>query len=343
MKYRPIKKVYLDTERMNQLLKMVGDVPESVRWEKHQKDTFVSSQIYVWEEAGCVNVVGRFLLETKIRHYKHMLDDRKVDENLSEPVDIIRAFKSKYLKKMDNLVERNEDWKQYSVAAIQYHDKKHEGQLLPDCYCYDLNSAYAVFALESMPDTTRPLGYGMVEEGQIGFRDTGRTILHIDKYTGKQEVRCAMTVCEPGEYAKFRFPLIDSPFAKYFENQWKKKSKPKNDTMKRNAKNSIVIAVGAMQNINPFYRITIVDRANKFIKKWSDENTVFCNTDSIVSLVKRDDLTIGDGLGEFKVEAHGDFTYMGANYEWSTGKSAHRGKTDIIQRFDRENWRIENI
>lgn len=340
MQFRPIKKQYLDTDTTNQLLAMLKQVPKSIHWEKPDKDTFISTQIYIWEEAGCFNVLGRYLLRAKITLYKHPLDDRKVDGNISEPKDIIRAFKAHYGDVTHDIVKEDKKYRTLSISPLQFQDKRYQNQVLKDCYCYDLNSAYAAFAIQPLPDTTRPLGAGIVQSGQIGFRDTGNVILHTDKYTGKQEVRSNMTTCQPGEYATFRFPLIESPFKKYFLNQFDKKNNPKNDTMKKNAKNSIIITVGNFQNINPFLRITIVDRANKFIKQWSDSNTIFCNTDSIVSLVRRDDLDVGDQLGQFKIEHHGDFKYIGSNYTWSDGHNAHRGKTIVTQKFDRDNWRI---
>lgn len=49
---------------------------------------------------------------------------------------------------------------------------------------------------------------------------------------------------------------------------------------------------------------------NKFIKNLMDENTLFSNTDSIVSLVPRPDLKISDNIGDFKIEHKGDFIYL---------------------------------
>lgn len=43
-----------------------------------------------------------------------------------------------------------------------------------------------------------------------------------------------------------------------------------------------------------------------------DENTLFSNTDSIVSLVPRPDLKISDNIGDFKIEHQGDFIYLDA-------------------------------
>ena len=43
-----------------------------------------------------------------------------------------------------------------------------------------------------------------------------------------------------------------------------------------------------------------------------DENTLFSNTDSIVSLVPRSDLKISDNIGDFKIEHQGDFIYLDA-------------------------------
>ena len=96
-------------------------------------------------------------------------------------------------------------------------------------------------------------------------------------------------------------------------------------------KNTVVFMIGQIQNKNPFVRASIVENANKLILNAKDNNTIYINTDSIVSLVPRDDLEIDNcKVGAFKIE-HEDkpFWYKDFNYIWhdtENKKESIRGK-----------------
>ena len=89
--------------------------------------------------------------------------------------------------------------------------------------------------------------------------------------------------------------------------------------------------IGQIQNKNPFVRASIVEKANKLILNAKDNNTIYINTDSIVSLVPRYDLEVDDyKVGAFKLE-HEDkpFWYKDFNYIWydtEKNKESIRGK-----------------
>ena len=83
--------------------------------------------------------------------------------------------------------------------------------------------------------------------------------------------------------------------------------------------------MGNLQNHNPFYRATVVSRANNLIKSLIDENTIYSNTDSIVSLVERHDLPLSKDIGGWKVENKGEFAFIGFNYQWNKEKPHYRG------------------
>ena len=57
-----------------------------------------------------------------------------------------------------------------------------------------------------------------------------------------------------------------------------------------------------MKYHNVFIRIAILEYARLYISSLKDENTIMQTVDSIVSLKPRNDLNLGDGLGQFKVE-----------------------------------------
>ena len=62
----------------------------------------------------------------------------------------------------------------------------------------------------------------------------------------------------------------------------------------------------------------VLYHAKMYIQRFIDEDTVYCNVDSIVSLKKRSDLPISDNIGDFKFEHDGDdFKFKQvAIYQW---------------------------
>lgn len=57
-----------------------------------------------------------------------------------------------------------------------------------------------------------------------------------------------------------------------------------------------------------------------------DENTIYVNTDCIVSVKERDDLEIGEEVGQFKLERDGeDFACNGDVHQWNLEKPAYPG------------------
>ena len=76
---------------------------------------------------------------------------------------------------------------------------------------------------------------------------------------------------------------------------------------------------------------------NKFIKNLMYENTLFSNTDSIVSLVPRPDLKISDNIGDFKIEHKGDFIYLDAyHYQWNN-EEVNGTNNSLQERWEKAN------
>lgn len=201
----------------------------------------------------------------------------------------------------------------FSASPLLYCNPKYNGTE-QEAWGYDMNSAYAYAMLGEMPDTR---GYedihapsynpGIVEKGQIGFDSVGELV-------------------PGGSWATFRFPAMESPFKDFANKYYKIKSNPTTTPQeKEKAKDVLNHSVGYFQRINPFIRAAIVSRANSIIMSLMDEDTLYCNTDSIVSKRKRDDLKLGNGLGEWKLEHQGTFRYRDMNYQWNNEPPAYRG------------------
>lgn len=201
-----------------------------------------------------------------------------------------------------------------SASPLIYTNSKFDGTR-QYAYCYDLNSAYSYAMLNDMPDTSVPWRLGNIKEGfEIGFEErlnekTGLTML-VPKYKG---------------FSMYIFPLMKSPFTKFVETWYaKKKNSPKGSKERDKAKGVLNYSVGYLQRINPFLRSTIIGNCNSLIESLIDEDTLFCNTDSITSL-RPLDLPIGEEIGQWKLEHEGYVAYKGNNYQWYNGDLCFRG------------------
>ena len=201
-----------------------------------------------------------------------------------------------------------------SASPLLWHNPKYENMWL-EAYGYDLNSAYSSAMLEPIPDTSKPMKSGIIKEGEIGFeeipnpKNQSNTML-VPKFSG---------------FSLYIFPLMESPFKRFVENWYNKKANSLPGSKEKNkAKGVLNYSVGQLQNVNPFIRATIIGRCNKLIESLIDEDTLFCNTDSIVSR-KPLNVKIGNGVGEWKIEHTGKVAYTGANYQWDDGELSFRG------------------
>lgn len=208
-----------------------------------------------------------------------------------------------------------------NIGAIHYVNRKYEGKLLHNCICYDRNKAY----LATCRHLLLPLEYlgnlyRCPKKGEIGFNTTGIPIY------GPSDTRCKY-IFESGY-----LPSLD----KWVDNRIEALDNATTKEEKRTIKDGINIAIGNLGNkdterkcINRAIRNTIVYTMNKFIDDLIDDNTLYSNTDSIVSLTSRPDLKISDKVGDFKIEHKGDFTYVGTNYQWNEGEVS--GKNSNLQ------------
>lgn len=174
------------------------------------------------------------------------------------------------------------------------------------CRSYDINSAFPFAMLKPMPDTTKkPRRNDYLKAGEIGFLKSGSC------------------TTKPGYYANYIFPLIDSPFKEFVYKYYKNKKEAITKEEKAKAKAFLNIATGLFAKkggkcSNIYIRNAIIYYSNQYIKKYIDENTVYCNIDCIVSLTPRPDLPIGPEIGQFKCEHECQgFKYIkNCEYQW---------------------------
>ena len=173
---------------------------------------------------------------------------------------------------------------------------------------YDINSSYSYAMLNDMPDTSVPFRTGTVKTGEIGFKEDGEGNF--------------VPVFE-GHFSLWIFPIIKSPFERFVNTWYARKVNSTTQEERLKAKGILNYCIGYLQKTNPFLRATIIYYANKKIEDLIDENTLYCNTDAIVSL-KPLNLDIGPKIGQFKIEHKGKFAYNGYNYQWDYDIPSYR-------------------
>lgn len=169
------------------------------------------------------------------------------------------------------------------------------------CYSYDINSAYSYAMTKPMPDTKQPARFNdFIKEGEIGFYRTGGVSLEV------------------GEFAEYIFPLIESPYTNYVNCYYNKKKAAKSPAERQTWKYFLNVMSGMIARHNIFHRLAILYYARTYIESFQDDETMYCNTDSIISKKRRPDLPFGIELGQFKEEhANELFKYKQPGiYQW---------------------------
>lgn len=265
-------------------------------------------------------------IEDKLRYFElsykyageactYIFDKANGDTDDHQQINGLQAYSvlCRYAK-VNKVISDKED-APFSAKGILWKNKKYEGKRV-DAICYDINSAYSYAMIQPMPDTSIPPKQKYIEDGEIGFYPSG------DRQTSG--------------YSMYVFKLIESPFKRFVEVYYKKKISAKTKAEKRRAKEYLNFSVGFLQHRDPYTRAQIVGLANDRILSLIDENTLYCNTDSIVCLKERDDLELGNEIGQWKIEHRDKFAFVGFNYQWGLDIPSVRGKskTDFYKGWD---------
>lgn len=204
-----------------------------------------------------------------------------------------------------------------SSSPIVWTNKAFEGQRV-DAVCYDVNGAYGWALEQPIPDTSKPPRRdGFVGDGELGFLVDGE----VPSLSWGKRLRLVL----PGGWANFVFPAMESPYKKFVDKWFGLKYEGKTKDVRLKAKNVINESIGYLQLINPFIRACVVERCNKRMKSLLNEDSIYCNTDSICSSVKRGDIVVSNKLGDFKIEHRGQVATRGDCYQWGLSVPTYRG------------------
>lgn len=234
--------------------------------------------------------------------------------------NMLKAAKSKGQE-----IPKIKNAKKYGVRGKQiWIDNRYYNQRVK-CWAYDINSAYPYALLQDLPDTTKDLGPGIVQEGEFG--------IHYDKGV--------MEESKVGELAINRFKMVESYLADWAKKQSKKKQEARkkgDDEAAEKYKASMNVAIGCLRNRDPFLYQFILWRVKDNIYKYIDEDTIRVDTDCIFSKKPRTDIPLGERLGEFKEcpQNGTEILLKGASYEWGDKKSLRGVPTELQDTYDLE-------
>ena len=221
-----------------------------------------------------------------------------------------------------------------SATPFKYYNKKYYNKEVK-AYEYDLSSAYLqVLAKLRLPKLSTMKCNTVIGKNQVGFFQVNAT------RTGN---KLAFSYKE-GTYAQWVFDLTDDmPYKDWATKTLSKLSTMASGTEKDKIKNVPRYAVGQMQHHNPFIRCMVVDTCTKLIKSLMNEDTIYSNTDSIISLTRREDI---ENYTEYKF--HTDSKHYNARfymiqdgdsiiYQWNKEIPKASGlKKRYIERYNRE-------
>ena len=312
MKFRAVKVVHLNS--VEELQKVLDEVKESctiVVWRKKNPNEEFGLKCFIQESMTKYKITYR--LGLKLKQYVFDRDGEYLIKrapltcvSMMSKVYKIPRLKSSVLKK-----DKETDTYPVSAIPILYKNERYDGRPVI-AYEYDLVEAYAQMLKLPLPNTDICRKYDTVKEGEIGFISAGSDL--------------EMTL-KVGDWAEWIFPLMESPYIEWVDKLNERIKKAKSKEEKLELKSVYRFAIGDLQNINPFWRATIVERCNQLVESYKDNWTIYCNTDSIVSAVRRPDIE-NDPQFKWKLKREGEtFKWQKGtkNYQWNLEVPTIRG------------------
>ena len=306
--------------------KVYGHSPEWVKLQRNPKMYYTLDILYtrlILRYAGNGNYYTEYIFQ---------LDGNKHAQTISglRAFNLLQRMSNKGVidltgnpKYYDSFYQR---WKLGNIGGLVYFNDKYMNQRLDNCYEYDMNNAYSWAMEQPMPNTkVLPRMNDIVKDNEIGFRVMQR---------GLSSEMYLYAVFEKGFFAEYIFPAIESPFKKFVDYYYNKRKKATGEEREK-MKQIQNYAIGYVRRKNPFIHSCILSRCRFLIESLTDDNTLYCNTDSIISYGRRIDLDakIGDNIGNFKIKHTGQFAYTGSGYQWNNEQPSVRGKSKAW--FDR--------
>ena len=294
------RKEYVDLQTINKHLKNVYQYYRLCFREKRDDETFK-------DQAFIVDRMKFFELSYNNGGYRctYVFNKANADTEDHRQITGMQAFNVLCRMSKVNKVIKDKMEAPFSAAPLLYYNEQHNGTR-HNAICYDMNSAYSWAMLQDQPDTSKKPKAKYIEEGEIGFDPNGIRMTE--------------------GFSIYVFKLIESPFKRFVKHYYQLKKNAKTPQEKRKAKEYLNFSVGFLQGRDPYTRANILGLCNERIESLIDDNTLYANTDSIVSMVERPELELGDEIGQWKVEHRGRFAYKEYSYQWNDSVPSVRGK-----------------
>lgn len=346
--FRTRRTKYVSVSEMNEILASCANkfcYEGSYQYFKEQRgDQLVATHNAAFVADGKVKFELTTVYQGEVATFITFKDDRSDFDEVSGML-IYRNFKNNYYPELPTAHPNG-----ISATPLLGYNEDFERQRIP-AWGYDLNSAYSAAMMKEWIDTSKNPEMKIIDpETELGFDYNDNGLLVIKRQG----------------FARWVFKKMEVPAGvRRYVIHWfsvKKKAAAAGDIKTKTlAKRNLNYLVGYFQRTNPWLRALIVCSCNEFIENLLDENSLFWNTDSIVSRVRRYDLeeNIGAGLGQWKLEHEGVVAYIGHAYQWNNDQPTYRGVTkawfqdgwDILRdpipsegnafEFNKETFRLE--
>lgn len=323
------KYIHCTLEEINAILKRVKKMCLNIFYREKRADEFFLQNAYIVVKNTQIEV--SFKNGSKAKTYLFSLDGEDIRhyKNGGEAFRIMNQYAK--VQRYDKPEEIG------SARQLLYKNEKFSGKRVK-AYEYDLNSAFNYMLLQPIPNIETIKYNTKVKDGEIGFIEKAdNTGQYLD------------ITFKPGVFCHYVCDLMESPFKRFVEVWYDKKKNAKTKKDKITAKDILVMCIGQCQNKNPFLRACVVGRCNMYIKSLIDENTIYSNTDCIVSTVRRYDLeeNLGTEIGQWKFERNGEMFAWAkekVNYQWNDEIPVFRGiSKGWFKEFNRQNKRKWDI
>lgn len=335
--YRRIKTHVVQTVEMMNFLLQKSDHLQMIYRAIDEHDENVSNKAFL--EEGDVNLCITMIWKGKLERFIFRLDGAPNLTTISGGdayMLIARDFKTRTGYKLPQHFLENCS-RPLLMRRRSTDCQRHQA------YGYDMNNAYAFGLIQTMPDTTKEPRKGFLRENEIGFYESELGIINKDLIISQALVDQIHVTDRPGDYADEIFPAIPSPFIDFVDRWIQRREKAKKDEnpiQRQKAKDVINFSVGCLRNHNTYLHSRVMCYVRDYMLSHIDDNTIYCNTDSLVSTVERKDLPFGEKIGQFKVEHEGLFAYKGFAYQWTIDDIADTRYRGISREWFRDDYDI---
>lgn len=312
--FRKLRKKFVSVKEMNEHLKYVFKY-YNVQYRKKNNNENMGMKAFIEDKNVYFDLTYKkgSIVCTYVCRKDSIEEDQQIDGMEAHRIMSMYYKVPKLNKKYPTLCGSSAEGTVSASPLLWFNPKYNNTEQY--AYGYDMNAAYSYAMLQPIPDTSVKSHSGTIIEGkEIGFRE----------YPNPKNPNANMLVAVYSGYSMYIFPLMESPFKEFVKRWYERKSNSKNKIERKKAKCVLNYSIGYLQRINPFIRATIITRCNNLIKSYIDEeNTLFCNTDSIVTK-KPLNLKIGKNIGEWKLEHEGYVRYKDYAYQWDDGTISYR-------------------